>query len=180
VGAYYSTPFIGSGSTSSGWASGHGRLSPLWLNAQVTLDRIGMFAGVNSNRRIRLGVYELDPATLFPTALAFDNAVFDGTLSQAFLEATINLTLDAGWWGLAFAMSGAGTSNSFAIQNTGNTWGPWGNSGPDGAVMVNRGALVVNGTTTQYTSAMPAPGDWVVETSNAAQTTSGVRVRRSA
>jgi len=188
IGAYYGCPYRSSTSTSASWPSGHTRLTPLFAGKTITWDRIGMIGGTNASRTIRLGVYSLDPDTLFPDALLLDaGVVIPASSAVAFYQATISLTTSATWLGAAFFMEGAGANLLFSIEGCNAMYGPYDTSptppAVSAALVAGKIALTASGLSSSGT--MPVVGAYGVplippDPSLSLNVGSNVYLRRSA
>lgn len=114
-GYYYTTPSSNSNTTIS---NGNVHYSPIILSASTTFDRIGCrtastFSGTAS---IRLGLYTDSGGQ--PSSLVFDAGAVSCTASNTFYTITINQTVSAGIYWMAFASITNATTNAFRTSIT--------------------------------------------------------------
>lgn len=181
---YYTCPYLGATSTSSGWPTGTARMHVFPVHKTITIDRIGMFSGAAVNRSIRFAIYTLTE-DMVVSALLLNAGVFTGAgAGAAFNQVTINQQLTAGWYGLAFAMFGSGVNTVFSIQGNNQQYGPFGVVSPppnaateSQAVAWEQSTATGAGHENDWATNPPATNQWVIATDNAG---SGVWVRRSA
>lgn len=179
---YYTCPYLGATSTSTAWVTGTARMHVFPVHKTITIDRIGMFSGAAVNRSIRFAIYVLSE-DMVVSSLLLNAGVFTGAgAASAFNEVTISQQLTAGWYGLAFAMFGAGSNTTFSIQGNNQQYGPFGVVSPPPNAATESQAVawevaVPPADGTSWATNPPATTDWVIADDNAG---SGVWVRRSA
>lgn len=114
-GYYYTTPSSNSNTTIT---NGNVHYSPIIVSESTTFDRIGCrtantFSGTAS---IRLGVYANNNG--IPTDLMFDAGAVSCTAANTFYTITINQTLPAGIYWMAFASVTNAATNAFRTSIT--------------------------------------------------------------
>lgn len=176
---YYTCPYLGATSTSTAWPTGTARMHVFPVHKTITVDRVGMFCGAAVNRSIRFAIYTLDD-NLAISALLLEAGTFTGAgAASAFNQVTVSQQLTAGWYGLSFAMFGAGSDTTFSIQGNNQQYGPFGvvSPPPNAATESMTVGWEATGISTTWASNSPAPNQWTIADDNVG---SGVWVRRSA
>lgn len=176
---YYTCPYLGATSISDSWDTGTARMHVFPVHKTITVDRIGMFSGAAVNRSIRFAIYTLD-SDLNIVSLLLNAGVFTGAGGAvAFNQVTISQQLVAGWYGLAFAMFGAGSDTTFSIQGNNQQYGPFGVTAPppNAATESQTVGWEATGDATSWATDPPDVGDWTICDDNIG---AGVWVRRSA
>jgi hypothetical protein len=92
---------------------------PFFVNESTTFDRIACrtHSTFSGTATVRLGVY--NQANGGPDTVAFDAGTVSCTAASTNYEITINQTLAAGVYWLAFNMQTAATTNTFRSTNLG-------------------------------------------------------------
>jgi hypothetical protein len=88
--------------------------TPIFIPSTLTFDRISVRTTSNFSGTAvaRMGIYNNDPATSKPTTVVLDAGTISMTAINTAYEITINQTLTAGMYWLAFVIQTSATNNS--------------------------------------------------------------------
>lgn len=108
AGNYYRTP--GPGGAQGTAANQRTYFTPIFIPSQTTFDRIAIFTGssFSGTSSVRLGVYNDTDGK--PSTVAFDAGTVSCTAASTVYQITINETLNAGLYWLAFCQQTAPTA----------------------------------------------------------------------
>ena len=88
---------------------------PFYVSTTTTFDRIAVrtATGFSGTATVRLGIYNNDAATGKPSTVNLDAGTVSCTATGVIYTITINKSLNAGWYWLAFCTQGAAATNNF-------------------------------------------------------------------
>lgn len=89
--------------------------TPIWIPKTLTFDRITIRTGstFSGSGVARLGIYNNDPALTTPTTVVLDAGTVAPTAANSTYEITINQSLNAGMYWMAFVSQTNATTNNF-------------------------------------------------------------------
>lgn len=117
-GQYYSAFFTSA--TSLTTVEDNTYFVPIYISETVSLDRIACYtnSGFSGTATVRLGMYNNDSANALPSTVLFDAGTVSCTASSTLYAITINQTVNAGWYWLAFNSQTNASTNLFTSSTT--------------------------------------------------------------